>query len=386
MRILQVTGDWKWTGPAEPMLHAVRGLRERGHRVELACPAAPEGAAPGALAERARARGFLPILELRRGQGFAPWRDGGEVRRLRELVRREGIEIVHAHHARDHLLARAAIRGTGAKLVASWHRGEPLSRWPWTRALYGARGCDGLVVLSEAIAASAREELGGSAERVAVVPGCVDAERFAPRAARPRTRESLGLKPEHVAIGCVARLQPHRRFDLLLEAFACARAAAPELRLVVVGRGTRARQLLEEPVRRLALGDSVIRAGYRNEDYPEVLACLRAVVFLVPGSDGSCRAVLEAMAMSIPAIASRRGVLPELVEQEHSGRLVDESPAALAAALEDVARSPGRWHRFGVHARERILARHTLEHQAAALEAFYGGLLRLVQPDAESLS
>ncbi|MEE2702921.1 MAG: hypothetical protein VX614_02755 [Myxococcota bacterium] len=55
MKLLQLTADWKWTGPAEPMLHAVTGLRARGHEVDLICPDGPPGAV-GTLLQRARER------------------------------------------------------------------------------------------------------------------------------------------------------------------------------------------------------------------------------------------------------------------------------------------------------------------------------------------
>ena len=48
--------------------------------------------------------------------------------------------------------------------------------------------------------------------------GAVDVERFAPRPVDPEFRHSLGLTPQHLVIGIVARIQRHRRFDLLLEA------------------------------------------------------------------------------------------------------------------------------------------------------------------------
>ena len=47
MRILHLTSDWKWTGPAEPMLNAVVALRALGHHVDFACPEAPPGAGDG---------------------------------------------------------------------------------------------------------------------------------------------------------------------------------------------------------------------------------------------------------------------------------------------------------------------------------------------------
>lgn len=375
MKILQLFADWKWTGPAEPVLHAVCGLRDRGHQVDFACAEPPAGT-PGALLERAAERGVTPVHVFARGQGYVPLRDRSEVRALAALLAREGYDVVHAHHTRDHLLARRALRTAARlRLVVSWHHGEPIPATPWHRLLLGPRRNLGLTVLSEALAARAMRGLSWPRERIAVAPGVVDTDRFAPREADPALRQSLGLAPDETAVGIVARLQPHRRFELLLDAFARARETSPALRLVVVGRGTRARQVLEEPVARLGLESAVVRAGYRREDYRDVLACFSALVFLVPGSDGSCRALLEAMALGIPAIASRRGVLPELVADGETGVLVDEDPHALARALADVAREPERWRALGVAARKRALERHPVHRHAERLEALYLRLL-----------
>jgi glycosyltransferase involved in cell wall biosynthesis len=372
MKILHLTSDWKWTGPAEPMLHAVVGLRERGHAVDAAFPLPPDERA--GLVERARERGVEPLLRLERRRGWLPLRDRREVRRLRKLVVRGRYDVVHVHHTRDHLLARLALRGLPARLVASWHHGDPVPPRPWNRWLLGPSGNAGLVVLGERVAEAAQQQLGWPARRVAVVPGAVDAQHFAPRPASEPARGELGLTGNERVIGLVARLQPHRRVDLLLDAFARALRAAPELRLVVVGRGTHARAVLEEPVARLGLAPAVVRAGYRSADYRDVLSLFDALVFLVPGSDGSCRAVLEAMAMEIPVIASPRGILPETVADGETGRIVPEDPDALAAALTDVWRDPARWRALGKAARRRVLERHTPELAAQRLEQLYRSL------------
>jgi glycosyltransferase involved in cell wall biosynthesis len=370
MRILELTSDWKWTGPAEPLVHAVTGLRARGHEVDAAFPAPPPGQT-GGLAERARERGVESAYAPARGQGYVPLRDGAEVRRLRAFLRARSYDLVHAQHARAHILARLAARGSLTRVVASWTHGDPIPERFWNRWLYGPRGCDGLVVLSERLAADARARFGGDSARVAVVPGVVDAAHFAPRAADPTLRAELGLAPDDRVIGLVARLQPHRRVELILEALALARRAAPGLRLLVVGRGTRARQVLDEPVARLGLGAAVVRAGYRRDDYPSVLALFDALVFLVPGSDGSCRAVLETMSMEIPTIASRRGALPETVADGETGMLCDEDPEALAAAFTALWRDPARWQARGKAARKKILELHGVGLQAERLECHY---------------
>jgi glycosyltransferase involved in cell wall biosynthesis len=231
-------------------------------------------------------------------------------------------------------------------------------------------------VLSERIAADARVDFGSTPERVGVVPGVVDAADFAPRTSLARLRAELGIRPGDRVVGLVARLQPHRRVELVLQALALARREAPGLRLLVVGRGTRAQQVLDEPVARLGLGEAVVRAGYRRDDYRDTLALLDALVFVVPGSDGSCRAVLETMAMEIPTLASRRGSLPETVVDGETGVLCDETPEAIAAGFADLWRNPARWQARGKAARKRILERHTVAHQAALLERLFERLLQ----------
>ena len=361
MKILHLTADWKWTGPADPMLSAVVGLRERGHAVDVAFPAAPSGQ-HGALDERAR------------GRGVAAVRDAPEVRHLRAVLRRGRYDVVHTHHTRDQLLTFWASRGLPVRRVASWHSGEPIPTRPWNRLLFGPRALSGLTVLSPRLAVATEATFGWGSARVAVVPGCVDVDRYRRGEVSTELRRELGVVSGERVIGVVARLQPQRRFDLLLDAFARARSRIPALRLLVVGRGTRAAQVVDEPVRRLGLGDSVIRTGYRRADYREVLSLLDALVFLVPGSDGSCRAVLEAMSMRVPVISSRRGILPETIRDGGTGRVVDEDPELLAAAMCDVDRDPDKWREWGRAARSGVVENHTVQRQAERLEKFYASL------------
>jgi glycosyltransferase involved in cell wall biosynthesis len=372
VKILHVTADPKWTGPAEPMLNTILGLRARGHDVDLVCPPPPLGLGPQLL-EHARERGVEAVHLLEHARGYRPLRDHAEVRRLRALLREGAYDIVHVHHTRDHLLSLLAARGGATRLVRSWHQGHPVPAAPWSRLLLGPRGAAGLVVLSSQLAEHACRSLGWPSRHVAVVPGVVDVDRFEPHEPNERLRHDLGIAPEQRVIGVVARLQPHRRFDLLLEAFARALRRAPELRLVVLGRGTRALEVLHEPVAELGLEHAVVRAGYRRDDYLEMLSLFAALAFLVPGSDGSCRAVLEAMSMGIPAVVSRRGILPKIVKDRETGRVVAEDPEELANVFHELWCEPARWQSFGKAAREYVLGHHTIPQAAERLEGLYVG-------------
>src|SRR5262249_55202295 len=155
-------------------------------------------------------------------------------------------------------------------------------------------GTDALACVSQAAAEANRRLRGG--RPVAAVYGAVDLARFAPAPPDKAVRESLGLAPDHRVIGIVARAQRHRRFKLLLDARARPARGDPARRLVVIGRGTHIEETAVRPAAQLGIADRVVFAGYRTDDYADVLRCCDVFTFLVPGSDGGCRALLEAAA------------------------------------------------------------------------------------------
>ncbi|UCE86532.1 MAG: glycosyltransferase [Deltaproteobacteria bacterium] len=374
MRVLQVTSDWKWTGPADPMLRLALALRERGDAVALACPAPPPGASRS-LDREARARGMAPSVHLERARGLRPLRDRADIAQLRRLAAEHRAELVHTWHTRDHLLALRAfgwLRRDAVRVVRSLRRAETLAATPWNRGLLGP-GTDGLLCVSPGVARRNARLRGG--RPIVGAFGAVDLDRFAPRARDPRVREALGLKPEHRVVGIVARAQRHRRFDLLLEAACWLFEADPAARLLIVGRGTRRAEVAERPAERLGIADRVVFAGYRGEDYAEVLRAIDVFTFLVPGSDGTCRALLEAAACGLPAVTTRRGALPEIVVDGETGILVDETPAALAAAWRRLLEDPARRAAFGAAAGRRARALFAPERLADAATALYRAAL-----------
>jgi len=375
-RILQLSSDWKWTGPAEPMLELAGALRARGAALWLACPAGPE-AAGRSLAGEAAARGLAPALAVAPGRAARPLGDRPDVARLRAFLERHDVGIVHCWHTRDHVLAlraaRARRRAGRTAVVRSWRAAEPLPREPWSRWLLGA-GADGLLVPSPALAAALAGTGGG--RPVAGHFGAVDLARFAPAPPDTELGRSLGLAPGGRVLGVVARVQRHRRFDLLLAAAALLFSRVPEARLVIVGRGTHREELAERPAQALGIADRVLFAGYRDADYPAVLRALDLLAFLVPGSDGTCRAVLEAAACGVPAVTSRRGALPEIVADGETGLVADEAPDALAAAWEALLCDEPRRRAMGAAARRRAEALFTPQRFADTAERLYDAALR----------
>lgn len=369
MRILHLTSDWKWTGPAEPMLRLAAAQRARGHAVALAFPEAPPGA-KRSLAGEAKQAGFSSCALLERRRGVHPLADRADLARLCAALEVGDFDVLHCWHTRDHVLAWRARGGTRHRpaLVRSWRSAERIPRWPWNRWLFGTAS-DALLCVSPGAARGNASLRAG--RPIAGHFGAADLARFAPAPADPGVRAALGLAPEHEVVGIVARVQPHRRFDLLLAAAQRLVAQRPAARLLIVGRGTQREALAERPARALGIGDRVVFAGYRHHDYAAVLRAIDVFTFLVPGSDGSCRALLEAMACGLPAVTTRRGALPEIVVDGETGLLADETSESLAAAWSALLDDPARRARFAVAARARAERDFAPERLADAVLDLY---------------
>jgi glycosyltransferase involved in cell wall biosynthesis len=295
-------------------------------------------------------------------------------------VESRGFDLVHTWHTRDHFLGLRAVnrrrRAGLTRVVRSYKSAEPISAAPWNRWLFGP-GCDGLVCVSPRVAEANRRLRGG--RPILGAFGAIDLERFRPAAPDKAVRESLGLEPGQPVVGIVARAQRHRRFDLLMQAAAELLRRLPAVRLLVIGRGTHIRETAHEPAIRLGIADRVIFAGYRTTDYVDVLRSIDVFTFLVPGSDGGCRALLEAAACGIPAVTTARGALSELVLEGETGSIVPERAEALAAAWYDLLVDGARRAAMGAAARGRAETHFAPERLSREILALYTDVLRGVR-------
>lgn len=172
-------------------------------------------------------------------------------------------------------------------------------------------------------------------KRIAVIPVGIELERFH-RDDRAARRASLGISDEFV-FAFVGRLAPVKRVPQLVEAFLSVLAeGAPRARLLLIGDGEDMRA-----VRALAasrpLGEQVILAG-ETSDVRSYLAAADAFV-LNSSSEGMPRALLEAMAVGLPAICPAVGHIPEIISG-HGWLTVPEDRSSLQDALREVLADP----------------------------------------------
>lgn len=375
MRVLHLLSNFKLTGPAEPALRLAQHLARRGHDVVVAHMPKPAHVPveSGLVAAAVAARGLATVPGLRLPKHFEPlaaWRDA---RHLGRLFGERRFDVVHCHLPNDHLTAALACGRTRSAplLVRTNHDAVPLAAGLRNRWLLPRR-TDVLIELSRRALETDVRRFRIEPDRVQRVETAIDLARFDPARPLPDLRAKLGLRPEHFVVGIAARVQRRRRFDVLLAAVARAHRVLPELRLVVIGRGTHREEVAVRPAQALGLGEVAIFPGYlRDDEYVGGLRALDVKVFLVPGTDGSCRAVREAMALGRPVLASRRGMLPELVTDELDGIVVEDTPQRLGDALVRLGRDADLRTRLGDAARRNAVSRFDPQRQAEEVEAVY---------------
>lgn len=168
---------------------------------------------------------------------------------------------------------------------------------------------------------------------------------------RARLRSELVADDDELVFVTVANLRPEKGYDVLLQAAQAIANSEPPIRVVAVGRGP-LRDVLRARHVELDLGDRFQFLGQRD-DVPQILA--GADAFVLPSRhEGLPVALMEAMSVGLPIVASCVGGIPQALEDEVDALLVPPGdPCVLAQAMKRLASDPGLRARLGRHAKLR---------------------------------
>jgi len=295
---------------------------------------------------------------------------------LREIVRARRIQIVHSHDYKTDVLALLLRACDGVIPVSTAHGWSGETRKD--RVYYDVnKRTLRRFPLVMAVSGRIRDELvryGSRPDRVVVVPNGIDTDDFQPRPdIRQQMRRQLGLAPTTFVAGAVGRLETVKCFDVLIDAFRMVREHVPDSRLYIAGEGP-CRGALEAQIAQLGLTGACVLLGHRGD----VSALCQAFDVCVQSSrsEGSPNAVLEAMALEVPVVATDVGGTGELVTHGEHGLLVPSGDAAaLAASIEACAADPQACERRVRAARAKIEAELSFDGRCRKIEAVYQHLV-----------
>jgi glycosyltransferase involved in cell wall biosynthesis len=292
-------------------------------------------------------------------------------------LRRERVDVVHCYLVSANIFGTLAARMAGVRVVTS-RRDVGISR-NWRLRLFEETIVNPLVDVvtanSASVAAAAARERFLSSERVRVIPNGVDLARFDPaRHAREPSRAALGVMEADLVVGSVGHLSPVKGHADLLEAAAALVRRGLGVSVLLVGDGP-LRAPLSEKATSLGIADRVLITGVRD-DMPTVLAAMDA--FALPShTEGMSNALLEAMAMARPVVATAVDGNADVLRDGVTGRLVPpRNPEALAAALESVLADPAAARALGCAARRHVAESHALPMMVSRYEQLYEELAR----------
>jgi glycosyltransferase involved in cell wall biosynthesis len=259
--------------------------------------------------------------------------------KVARLARTEKVDVIHTHNSAAHLYGAIGGKLAGVKVLHTEHgknlgeeaRAFRLNRW-------AGRFTDLTVAVSERIGREARDHEGVPADRLALVPNGICAERFA------LPRRSTGRR-----VGTVGRLVREKNYPLLLRTV----TTMPNTELVFVGNGP-----LREELEREA-GPQVRFLGQRA-DIAELLAGFD-VFALSSSTEGMSIALLEAMAAACPIVVTAVGGNTELIQHEVTGLVVPpDDETALRAAIERLLTDRVLANRLGMAARDVAHERYSV--------------------------
>ena len=339
-RRLRVLHAVKGLGPggAERLLCAAAAARDRDafeYEVAYVLPwkdhLVPELAASG-----------VSVHPLGRGSGrIRPVLDPRWVARLRALLRSRHYDVVHVHSPVVAGVVRPVVRSLGGrrpKLVSTEHNGWDTFSGPTrllNRITYGLD--DAHLAVSEPVRESVSSRYRNGVQ-VAIHGVQVD-QVGAMRAERAAVRRELGFSDDDIVVATVANYIAQKAYPNLFAAAKIVLDADPRTRFIAVGQG-QLKDEIEAEHATYAFGDRFRLLGYRPDAVRVLAGC--DVFTLASHFEGLPVALMEALAVGLPAVVTAVGGIPDAISDGAEGLLVPPGdPDQLATAILKVAGDPG---------------------------------------------
>lgn len=332
---------------------------------------------PGRVAEEIRSSGTEVVLVPEKENSFTRilWKA------TRELSG-AGVDVLHAHRYKENFLsALLARRCRIPHLVRTQHgRPEKYFGMDWAKSvvahsvdrLASRYAADCVIGVSGELRTYLETYL--PARKIAIVANGLNLEQVVSGLTPVEAKTRLGIPARSPVIGNVGRIDAIKRPDLFVETSREILASLPEAHFVMAGEG----KLLEATRRQiesLGLGARIHLLGPRSDPFD----VLRALDLMLIASDqeGLPMVLLEAMALRVPVVSRRVGGIPEVIQHEVHGVLVNgDTPQALAQACVQALADSTRLAAMRNAAYSRVSREYSAESNAGAIVAVYRSLLR----------
>jgi glycosyltransferase involved in cell wall biosynthesis len=323
MRILHINTERTWRGGEQQTLNLLVGLNERRIACHLVCQAGSP----------------METKALRAGVDVFPIAMRGEIDlaagfRIRKLIHKLDCNILHSHTSHAHSLAFLASIGSGVTRLVTRRVDFSIFRHSFLK-LSGIKYrymADYYIAISQKIKEVLVKD-GIPDQRIFVVHSGIDPQRFR-QATGDHLLSEFDIQENQKVVINVAHLAGHKGQNYLVRAIPHVLAKLPGTRFFIVGKGE-LMEALKVTASELGLKKELIFTGFREDvaDFYKI-----ADLFVMSSvHEGLGTAVLDALALAIPVVATNTGGLPEIIHDGKTGRLVEPAdPEALAEGIVDM--------------------------------------------------
>jgi L-malate glycosyltransferase len=233
--------------------------------------------------------------------------------------------LVHCHDSHAHNIAflSAWLFSNPAPLIVHRRVDFPVSASFLSKAKYNHHSIKKFICVSEAI----KDLLVPSLEKpdkAVVIHSGIDLSRFDKAENKNLLRAEFKLSGNHILIGNVAAIAPHKDYYTFINTAEILLKANPDFHFFIIGDGPD-RAAIKAEVRSRGLEDKIHLTGFRN-NIPELLKELN-VLLLTSKTEGLGTSILDAFACKLPVVATKTGGIPEIVEHRHTGLLANAGDA-----------------------------------------------------------
>jgi glycosyltransferase involved in cell wall biosynthesis len=345
-------------------------LKQRGHKVIVA----GDPLSPPLL--KAKEVGLMVHEDLFLSY-TSPWMIAYNVKRMRDLIEREEIDIINAHRGEGHLVAALAKKFLKRAVPLIRTRGDVRApKGSFLNRYLNRTLTDKVITTCEVLRESYIEDLQMPDEKVTTVPVGIDHDFFSPRESDTTWKERLSIPEGNLVVGIVGRLSPVKGHEYLIQAADHVLKRLPRVTFIVCGEDAQiSAGQLRDAVRIKNIEEN-FRFLSKVKDIREIISLFDIGVVSSVGSETICRVALEYMSMGKPVVGTNINAIPEMVQHQVNGLVVEPKKwQELASALVELLRDEDKRKKFGEKSRGIVMEKFTLDVFARKTEEVYLSLL-----------
>jgi glycosyltransferase involved in cell wall biosynthesis len=360
LNILQVVNSPYWHAISGYALSLSKGLAAKGHKVIIIT--LPNSR----LISRAEAES-IPVITCLKLNHYNPIYFFTDLKKLIRILEEKEIDVLNVHESYGFAISCLAAKLAKRPIALIRTRGTFMTPkgHPLNRYLHNSLS-DKVIVTSKFMLEKCLKHLKGKQDHYKLIYLGIDVDKFKISPTKERIRQNLGISEDDFVIGITARFDPVKGYHYFFEAVGKVKRGAwsvehrIKIKLLIIGYEAEYSKIdLINMAKKHGIEESdLIILDSWQDNLPELLSIIDVGVISSIGSEANSRACLEFMAAARPVVATKVGVIPEIITDGKTGYLVQpKDTQAMAEALLNLIKDKGKLKSIGLSAQKLVQER-----------------------------